>query len=168
MKEGVASVILIIRRINEISIKNLEDSCLLFFTGFSRFASDIASDIIKNTPKRKMELREIKSIVPEAARILKAKKFDLNNFGKLMDESWKLKKTLSTTISNNFINEIYSEAMNCGAVGGKLLGAGGGGFILFIADKIHHTKIKKRLKNFLHVPFCFEKNGSQIIFHDKT
>ncbi len=153
---------------NESLLKDLEDSCLLFFTGFSRFASDIASDIIKNTPKRKMELQEIKAIVPEAAKLLKAKNFDINNFGKLMNKSWHLKKTLSTTISNKFINEIYLEAMSSGAVGGKLLGAGGGGFILFIADRIYHTKIKKRLKNLLHVPFRFEKTGSQIIFYDRA
>ncbi len=153
---------------NESLLKNLESSCLLFFTGFSRFASDIASDIIKNTPKRKMELQEISSIVAEAAILLKAKKFDINNFGKLMDESWQLKKTLSSTISNKLINEIYSEAISSGALGGKLLGAGGGGFILFIADKKHHKRIIKRLKNFLHVPFRFEKTGSQIIFNDKT
>jgi len=89
---------------------------------------------------------------------------DLKDFGKLLDETWQLKRSLSSKVSNPVIDEIYERAKKIGAIGGKLLGAGGGGFMLFFAPPELHQKIKEEIKG-LFVPFKFENQGSQIIFY---
>lgn len=142
----------------------LQDHLMLFFTGFSRNASEIAGEQIKKTPHKRKELKAMHDMVYEALEILNGEK-DILNFGKLLDKSWKLKKSLSGKISNNGIDDMYSAAQKAGACGGKLLGAGGGGFMLIFAAPETHPKIRSRLKGLLHVPFRFENLGSQIIFY---
>lgn len=142
--------------------KSLEDRLLIFFTGLARSASDVAAAQIQNTPKKEKELRAIHGFVGEAVKILKAG--SLNDFGKLLHETWMLKRSLSSQITNPLIDEIYEKGRKAGALGGKLLGAGGGGFILFFAELDQHPKIKLALKDFLHVPIRFENGGSQIIY----
>ena len=157
-------------KVNPVIIKSeithdLQDHCLLFFTGFSRFASDIASKQIKKTPEKKKELYIMQSMVVDALKILNGNNASIKDFGKLLHESWKLKRSLTNRITNDIINNIYETAIKAGADGGKLLGAGGGGFILFIAKPELHETIKEQLKNLLYVPFKFDNTGTSIIFN---
>jgi len=145
-------------------LEELQSHLLIFFTGFSRVASDVAKEQIKNIPQKKRELQIMLQIVDEALKIL-VNESDIEGFGKLLHESWDLKKKLSCQITNNVIDEIYDVARKAGAVGGKLLGAGGGGFLLFFAKPQYHGEIKKKLSSFLHVPIEFENSGSQVIFY---
>ncbi len=145
------------------TLENLQDHLMLFFTGFSRNASEVAVEQVKNIPKKKKELKAMYDMVPNALDLLKHNK--LNSFGKLLHESWQLKRSLSSRVSTQSIDEIYSAAKSAGAVGGKLLGAGGGGFILFCAPPEKQEKIRQALKKLLLVPFKFETLGSQIIFY---
>lgn len=143
----------------------LRDHLMLVFTGFSRIASEVAETLIKNTPNKKDELRIIHQMVYEAVNILNNDTDNLNDFGKLLDEGWKLKRKLANNITTPVIEDIYKCAIKAGALGGKLLGAGGGGFLLLFAKPEHHKKIRSKLKKLLHVPFQFERSGSQIVFY---
>jgi D-glycero-alpha-D-manno-heptose-7-phosphate kinase len=143
-------------------LNELKSHLMLFFTGISRFASSIAGKKIKNIPKKKYELALMREMVEEAISIITSGK-DICEFGQLLNESWKLKRTLTDNITNSFIDNIYDNAMETGALGGKILGAGGGGFMLIFAKPQDQTRIRKRLKKFLCVPFDFEKHGSQVI-----
>lgn len=143
----------------------LQSHLMLYFTGFSRLASVIAEKQIQDTHKKKVELKTMFDMVDHALGILTGR-WDLADFGKLLHESWQLKRSLTDKISNPQIDEIYTAAREAGALGGKLLGAGGGGFILFFAKPEDQPRIKERLKGLLHVPFRFENGGSQIIFYD--
>lgn len=138
---------------------------LLFFTGFSRSASDIAREQIKRTAEKKEELKAMMEMVDEAINILNGDMSNVNDLGKLLHESWKLKMGLTDLISNNKIKNIYETALAAGATGGKLLGAGGGGFMLFFAPPERHLKIKEALKDLLQVPFAFDNLGSQVVLY---
>jgi D-glycero-alpha-D-manno-heptose-7-phosphate kinase len=144
-------------------LRRLQDHLLLYFTGFSRTASEVAKHQIQNIPNKKKELRLMYDMVFHAMDILSGD--DLQKFGRLLCESWKIKRELSDKVSTSHIDEIYETAMRAGAVGGKLLGAGGGGFILFFVPPSRQKKFKERLKKLLWVPFVFENLGSQIIFY---
>jgi len=152
--------------INPSKIKELQKHLLFFFTGFSRIASNIAGQQIKNTPNKKNELSTMYNFVDEAAAILKSGKNDIEEFGKLLHQSWLLKRSLTNKISNPKIDEIYDMALKAGALGGKLTGAGGGGFMLLFARPENHKRIKEKLKEFLFVPVQFEKSGSKIIVYN--
>jgi len=143
----------------------LQDHLLLFFTGFSRNASEIAGEQIKNIPHKKAILSTMRQMVDEAINILNGNN-DLLEFGKLLHESWQLKRSLTGKISTPQVDDIYTAARDAGAIGGKLLGAGGGGFILLFARPEIHPKIKEKLSRLLYVPFQFENLGSQIIFFE--
>ncbi|MFH1515240.1 MAG: kinase [bacterium] len=143
----------------------LQKHLLLFFTGYARNANEIAGDQIKETPKKNKELKVIMNIVDEAYSILRSNNGYFNDFGRLLDEQWKIKRTLTSKITNRLIDNIYESGKRAGAIGGKLLGAGGGGFILFFADPDRHASIKMKLKGLTHVPFRFDKTGSQIVYH---
>jgi D-glycero-alpha-D-manno-heptose-7-phosphate kinase len=145
-------------------IRQLEDHLLLIFTGFSRFASEIAREQIKNTPRKGEELSSMQEMVNEAVNIINNNR-DIMEFGKLLNEAWKLKKKLSDKISTPVVDEMYQAALKAGAVGGKLLGAGGGGFMLLFAPPGRHQKIKEVLKELLEVEFSFENEGSRIIYY---
>ena len=152
--------------INSSKIKELQKHLLFFFTGFSRIASNIAGQQIKNTPNKKNELSTMYNFVNEAAEILKSEKNDIEEFGKLLHQSWLLKRGLTNKISNPEIDKIYDMALKAGALGGKLTGAGGGGFMLLFARPENHKRIKEKLKEFLFVPVQFEKSGSKIIVNN--
>ena len=119
-------------------IKELQDNLLLCFTGFARNASNIAKKQILITPKKEKELTMLNDLCKEALNILTNKNHNLDLFGKYLSDHWKIKKELTDIISNNEIDEIYNCGINSGALGGKLLGAGGGGFMLFYAHKSKH------------------------------
>jgi D-glycero-alpha-D-manno-heptose-7-phosphate kinase len=143
-------------------IKNLDKNLVLLFTGIHRTANEIAGQYVSKLKKDKiMEMKEINFQVEEAEQLLLKNKFD--DFGKLLNDGWKLKKSLSKIISNKKIDNLYEFSMNNGAMGGKLLGAGGGGFMLLY---IPHSKQKKfftKIKHVINVPFNFTEESSQII-----
>ena len=143
----------------------LQDHMMLFFTGFSRTASHIAKEQIKKTPGKKKELSRMTEIVDEAIDILNENDTDLTDFGKLLHENWMIKRKLTNKITTGQIDKIYNNAKKAGALGGKLLGAGGGGFILFFVEPEKQEKVMKKMKNLLYVPFRFENLGSQIIYY---
>jgi D-glycero-alpha-D-manno-heptose-7-phosphate kinase len=146
-------------------IVQLENHLMLIFTGFSRFASEIAAEQIKNTQNRKKELTKMKQMVDHAIDILNGNQ-NIVEFGKLLHESWQIKKNLSNKISNKAVDDLYENALRKGAIGGKLLGAGGGGFMLLFVQPKDREKLKQGLKNYLEVKFSFDNEGSQIIYYN--
>ena len=152
--------------INKDLVEQLQSHMLLFFTGLSRFSSDIARDKVSNFTNRFQELTQIKEMVDEGMSILQNPSTPIMDLGKLMHESWKLKRSLSKKVSTPQIDEIYETGIKAGAIGGKVLGAGGGGFILFFAKPENHSKIRERLKNLVHVAFHFDDVGSKIVVYE--
>ena len=148
--------------------RKLNDNLLLFFTGIQRYASSIEAEKQNNRSSNLQTLTVISDMVDEAMNLLTSKKPKLREFGSLLDDSWKLKRSLSKNVSNKKIDEAYDAAKSCGALGGKILGAGGGGFMLFYAPKQIHHAIISRLKPFVHVPFRFEKTGSSIALYQPS
>ena len=146
-------------------IDYLEKHLMLFFTGFPRNASEIAGEQIRRTPEKIAELKSMKNMVDEAVKILNGKTESFDDFGRLLHESWKLKRSLTERITNSTIDELYDTAMNAGALGGKLLGAGGGGFMLIFAQPEIQACIREKLGKILYVPFQFHDLGSQIIYY---
>jgi D-glycero-alpha-D-manno-heptose-7-phosphate kinase len=155
----VSPVVLSNQRKNELNQK-----LMLFFTGFSRFSADIQQKTEQNIEKKTQQLLEMKRLVDEAEGILIAKS-DLSEFGRLMHYSWTLKRGLSAGISTNAIDEAYQAAIKAGAVGGKLLGAGGGGFLLFYVEPEQQEQVKKALEPLLYVPFLFENGGTRVVHY---
>jgi D-glycero-alpha-D-manno-heptose-7-phosphate kinase len=149
-------------------LRQFESSFVLIFTGLSRIASEIAEDQIQNTGKNLTNLNQMKDLVNDALDILYDNKSNLDDFGDLLNQTWILKRSLSAKISNSLIDEIYKKAMQAGALGGKLLGAGGGGFVLLYVRPESKAKVINALSNYLHVPFEFEFQGSNIVFYNPT
>jgi D-glycero-alpha-D-manno-heptose-7-phosphate kinase len=147
--------------------RDLEAHLMLVFTGLSRIASEVASEQIRLTPQRETELSLIRSFVPEGIKILTSKT-NLSEFGWLLGEAWKVKRSLTTKVTNREIDDIYDASLAAGAVGGKLLGAGGGGFVLLFAKPEFHQQIRERLKGLLVVPFHFDHEGSKVLFSDDS
>jgi len=140
-------------------------SLMLFFTGVSRTAHEIAGEQIARTDINEPRLSEMKSLVDEACEILVLGK-DLTFFGELLNKTWELKKTLSGKISSDKIDAMYDSAIKAGAIGGKLLGAGGGGFMIFFVHLDRQNEVKKALDGYLHIPFKFDFSGSEIIVYE--
>lgn len=142
----------------------LQSCLMLFFTGFARFAVEIEQDKLRQLDKKKHELSLMMSIVDAAADILDGDLSGYDDFGVLLHESWLLKKRLSKKVSTNVIDEIYAKGLNSGALGGKILGAGGGGFILFFVRPEDRERLREGLSPLLYVPFRFDSLGSQVIY----
>lgn len=145
----------------------LNHSLLLFFTGFSRFSSEIQLNTEKALQKsdKRSELLHMLELVDESETILTDENASLKEFGRLLDYTWKLKRGISQSISTDAIDDIYKKALSAGALGGKLLGAGGGGFLLFYAEPEKHKSIISKLGDLLYVPFRFVDSGSRIIHY---
>lgn len=143
----------------------LSDNMMLFFTGFSRFSSDIQVKTQNAIKNKTSQLLEMLSLVDTAEDILTNKAKNLNEFGRLLDYSWKLKRGISDSISTGSIDELYNKALEAGALGGKLLGAGGGGFLLFYVEKDKQLYVKQCLSQLLYVPFEFENNGTGVLYY---
>lgn len=143
----------------------LNDHLMLFFTGFSRFSSDIQKGTEKSMKDKTAQLLEMYKLVDDAEKILTDESVSLDEFGKLLDYTWKLKRGISSGISTGSIDEQYEKAMKAGALGGKLLGAGGGGFLLFYVPKEKQAAVKEALAGQMHVPFKFENEGTKIIHY---
>lgn len=146
-------------------LKELQSHFLLFFTGVSRNATDIAEEQVRSLSSKEQELNRIRSLVDDAVDVVMYAS-DINEFGRLLHETWQLKRSLSAKIAPQFVDDIYAKARAAGAIGGKLLGAGGGGFMLFFAPPDRHPAIKQALNDLLWIPFSFENAGSSIIFYD--
>lgn len=148
-------------------IKDLEKSIVIFFTGISRSASEIAQTQILESENKTKELDLMKDMVDEAVGILYSKQRNLDDFGHLLNESWQLKRSITQKISNDFIDSVYERGIKAGAIGGKLLGAGGGGFIAFYVNERKRKRLIEQMSDLLHVPFHFDQMGSHIIHYSK-
>ncbi|HAL91949.1 MAG TPA: kinase [Verrucomicrobia bacterium] len=144
-----------------------QDSLLLFFTGFSRYSSEVVAEQLQNVPKKGKELSEMAAMVDEGLRILTGGR-DLADFGRLLHDGWMLKRSLSSRVSTPEIDAMYETARKAGALGGKLAGAGGGGFLLLYVEPERQPAVRKALSHLLHVPFDLDHSGSQIIFSNPT
>lgn len=147
-------------------LAELEEHLALYFTGFSRTASEIAREQISMTPHRKNQLDTMRQMVEEAEAILTTPTRSLDEFGSLLNESWQVKRGLTSKITNVSIDEIYEAAIGAGALGGKLLGAGGGGFMLFFVPPEHRRALRDRLRKLLCVPFRFSSKGSHVVMYE--
>lgn len=145
-------------------IEALQSHLMLFFTGFSRIAAQIAQSKIDNLSNRHTELTQMQAMVDEAQQILQGNG-SLQDFGELLDHSWQLKKSLSSKVSNPDLDHLYTIARSAGATGGKLLGAGGGGFMLLFVQPELHTQVRESLRDLVHVPFQFEQGGSRVVLY---
>ena len=144
---------------------NFEKHLMLFFTGFTRSATDIAKEQIDLIPSKTSNLNQMMQLVTEASNLLQQKTDHLDDFGRLLHEQWLVKKQMSSRITNGDIDSIYKAGMNAGALGGKLLGAGGGGFMLFFVKPELQNQVRQALSQLLCVPTLFDHSGSQIIYH---
>jgi D-glycero-alpha-D-manno-heptose-7-phosphate kinase len=145
--------------------KEVNRSLMLFFTGFSRFASDFAQDQIKNIGNRTSQLKTMRSMVDTAVNILTNPKTPLRQLGELLDTGWRLKRELADSVSNPQLDEIYQAGRDAGAIGGKLLGAGGGGFMVFLVEPEKREKVRERLKKLIHVNVDVDNDGSKIVLY---
>ena len=145
--------------------QKLEDNLLLFFTGFTRLSSEIQNSTKATLNDKKKELDEMLKLVDEAQNVLENPERDLNDFGRLLDKTWKLKRQTGSQISTGTIDELYEKGISAGALGGKLLGAGGGGFLLFYVEKENQDKVKEALQDLMEVPFKFENSGTKVIYY---
>lgn len=143
----------------------LNANIMMFFTGFARFSSEIQAETKTHIQDKTKQLIEMKSLVYQAEEILEDKHTDLNEFGRMLDYTWKLKRQTGSKISTNSIDDMYQKAMNAGALGGKLLGAGGGGFLIFYVEKEKQENVRKAMNGFLEIPFKFEDMGTEIIYY---
>jgi len=144
--------------------KELEEHLMMFFTGISRFSDVAASAQMAAIGDNVSQLLEMKSLVNDAIKIIGCGS-DIVEFGKLLDYTWKLKRGLSDSISSDYIDEIYTKAKNAGAIGGKLMGAGGGGFMVLFVAPDNQASVREALHDFVYVPFEFEEDGSKIIHY---
>jgi D-glycero-alpha-D-manno-heptose-7-phosphate kinase len=163
-KEGSIEVKRILASQNRIA--ELEQHLALYFTGFSRIASEIAQEQLKVTPHKKNELNTMLQFVDEAEAIVVNPNRPLHEFGRLLHEGWQIKRSLTQKISNSSIDEIYQAGLDSGALGGKLLGAGGGGFMLFFVPPERREALRMRLKKLLCVPFTFSSKGSDVVVYE--
>jgi D-glycero-alpha-D-manno-heptose-7-phosphate kinase len=143
----------------------LRSHLMLFYTGIERTASDIAGSYVADVDGKRSQLRIMKGLVEESLAVLNNGQ-DISAFGSLLDEGWQAKRSLSAKVSNAYVDELYAHAISNGALGGKLLGAGGGGFMLLFVPPSKQNQVKEALKKFISVPFHFDFSGSQIIFFD--
>ena len=138
---------------------------MLFFTGISRTSSEIAGKQEEGTKAKAAQLTRMQAMVHEASRILSSESAELDDFGHMLHEAWMLKRSLTDKISNTLIDGIYETALAKGALGGKILGAGGGGFLLFYVPESRRNDVKKALRNLIHVPFKFDDQGCQMVMY---
>lgn len=145
--------------------RELNSKLLMYFTGFTRFSADIQRANHIASVENTRWLRKMRVLVDEAESVLTDRKADLKEFGKLLDKSWELKRKVGSQVSTDAIDILYKKGIDAGAVGGKLLGAGGGGFLIFYVEPDKLEDVRMAMKELLYIPFCFEDNGSQVIHY---
>lgn len=149
-------------------VQLLQDHLMLFFTGFARFAAEIEQEKINQLNQHYKELKSMHNMVDHAIDILNGNSDEFDRFGKLLHETWVMKRKLCSKVSNGHIDDIYETAIKAGALGGKILGAGGGGFILFFVKPELQARVKEALRKLLYVPFRFDTLGSQVIYYTEA
>lgn len=147
-------------------MRSLNDHLMLFYTGVKRTASEVAGSYVPSLDAKRRQLRILKDLVDEAINVL-ASDQDISAFGELLNEGWQVKRSISDRITNPLIEDLYGQARAHGALGGKLLGAGGGGFMLLFVPPEKQQAVREALSHLIEVPFSFEHAGSQIIFCDQ-
>lgn len=145
--------------------KQLNDNLLMFFTGFTRFSSDMQKANTVGYAEKQAQLKQMYALVDEAEKVLEDKHSDLDDFGRLLDTTWKLKRQTGGAITTDSIDELYEKGIHAGALGGKLLGAGGGGFFVFYVRADKRNDVMKVMNDLLYVPFCFEDGGTSVIHY---
>lgn len=145
--------------------EQLNKSLMMFFTGFTRFSSDVQKANSGMSQEKIRRLQEMRLLVDKAEAILTDKHSDLDDFGRLLDYTWQLKRKTGNAVTNNNIDSIYSAGLKAGALGGKLLGAGGGGFLLFYVPIDKQPNIREAMKDLLYIPFRFENGGTRVIYY---
>lgn len=144
--------------------RELESSLLMFFTGFTRFSSEMQRE--NRVADKTALLREMLSLVDEAEAALTDKARPLSDFGRLLNETWRLKRGTGSRVSTGPIDDLYDRGMAAGALGGKLLGAGGGGFLVFFAEPDARDSVREALSDLLYIPFEFESDGTRVVYYD--
>jgi D-glycero-alpha-D-manno-heptose-7-phosphate kinase len=145
--------------------KQLNDNLMMFFTGFTRFSSDVQKANKEGGDHKRNRLKEMLTLVDAAEDILTDKAKDLDEFGKLLDHTWKLKRGTGAAITTDNIDALYKRGIEAGALGGKLLGAGGGGFLLFYVQPEYQNAVKEAMKDLMYIPFRFEDGGTRVIHY---
>ena len=145
--------------------EQLNDNLLMFFTGFTRFSSDMQKANQAGYEEKIKQLQQMYELVDEAEAILENNHSDLDDFGRLLDKTWRLKRQTGGAITTNSIDTLYEKGIEAGALGGKLLGAGGGGFLVFYVQPEKKESVKTAMKDLLYVPFRFEDGGTQVIHY---
>ncbi len=145
--------------------ERLDDNLVMFFTGFTRFSSDVQKANNVSAESKRAQLKQMYELVNQAERILEDKTADLDDFGRLLDLTWKLKKGTGSKISTDSIDAYYDKGIKAGALGGKLLGAGGGGFLLFYVQPEYKESVIKAMSDLLYIPFRFETGGTRVIHY---
>lgn len=143
----------------------LNNNLMMFFTGFTRFSSEVQKTNQVNSVDKVIQLKEIYHLVDEAEQILVDKTRDLDDFGRLLDATWRIKRRTGAAVSTDSIDALYEKGMQAGALGGKLLGAGGGGFLIFYVQPEKQEAVKAAMRNILHIPFQFENGGTRVIHY---
>lgn len=146
----------------------LNNNLMMFFTGFTRFSSDVQKANVaskESQESKEKRLLEMRNLVDEAENILTNKDTDLDDFGRLLDHTWKLKRKTGVAVSTNSIDALYDKGIQAGALGGKLLGAGGGGFLVFYVQPEYQEIVKKAMKDLMYIPFKFEDGGTRVIHY---
>lgn len=145
--------------------KQLNDNLLMFFTGFTRFSSEVQKTNNVSAIEKKNQLKEMHILVDEAEKVLTDSEKDLDDFGRLLDHTWRLKKQTGSSISTDAIDKFYEKGMQSGALGGKLLGAGGGGFLLFYVQPEYKESVMNAMQELMYIPFSFEDGGTRVIHY---
>ncbi len=145
--------------------RQLNENLIMFFTGFTRFSSEVQKDIEKEKADRTPQLLEMLQLVDKAESILTDKNADLDEFGRLLDRTWRLKRQTGSVVSTNSIDALYEKGIKAGAIGGKLLGAGGGGFMVFYVPQGRKQSVMEAMKDLIHVPFAFENGGTRVLYY---
>lgn len=145
--------------------KRLNNNLLMFFTGFTRFSSDVQKQNAIGKANKVMQLKEMLSLVDDAERLLADRDSDLDEFGRLLDHTWKLKRQTGSAVSTSNIDNLYEKGMKAGALGGKLLGAGGGGFLVFYVQPEKQESVKLAMEDLMYIPFEFEDSGTRVIHY---
>lgn len=143
----------------------LNNNLMMFFTGFTRFSADIQKKNNISSKEKTAQLKEIYSLVDVAEKILTDQTADLSEFGKLLDYTWQLKRNTGKNVSTENIDRLYDKAISAGATGGKLLGAGGGGFLVFYVKPEYQESVRLAMKDLMYVPFEFENEGTRVIHY---
>jgi D-glycero-alpha-D-manno-heptose-7-phosphate kinase len=146
-------------------METLQNHMLLCFTGFARTASEIAVEQIAKTEENSKLLQEMSTITEDGLELFRSPDFSLADFGHLLNRQWFAKRQLSDSVTNRALDEIHLAGMDAGAYGAKLLGAGGGGFMLFVARPEIHQEIRGALGEKMFVPFRFESTGSSVVYY---